>query len=78
MPGRPGRRASFTGSGGAIVGTYPDEATFQKLQAALAPIRCRVIRPLVIESNEFEIPNPKQISMIERAHTKRPIERFIH
>jgi len=40
-----GARASFTGSGGAIVGTYPDEAAFERLQAALEPLHCRVIRP---------------------------------
>ena len=40
-----GASASFSGSGGAIVGICPDDATFHRLQAALAPIHCRVIRP---------------------------------
>jgi glucuronokinase len=43
-----GVSASFSGSGGAIVGICPDDATFQQLQAALAPIHCRVIRPQVL------------------------------
>jgi glucuronokinase len=42
-----GATASFTGSGGAIVGTYPDEATFHRLRAALETLHCRVIRPRV-------------------------------
>jgi glucuronokinase len=57
-----GVSASFSGSGGAIVGICPDEATFRKLQAALAPIHCRVIRPLVIEgtNSKSQIPNKSQ------------------
>jgi glucuronokinase len=43
-----GATASFTGSGGAIVGTYPDEASLERLQAALEPLRCRVIRPRIV------------------------------
>lgn len=43
-----GATASFTGSGGAILGTCPDEETFQRLQSALEPIECRVIRPKVL------------------------------
>ena len=43
-----GATASFTGSGGAIVGTYPDEATFQRLRAALESLHCRVIRPRIL------------------------------
>jgi len=45
---RSGASAGFPGSGGAIVGTCPDEATFQRLRAELEPIRCRVIRPQVL------------------------------
>ena len=36
---RVGVSAKFSGSGGAIVGTYKDEATYQKLQAALEAAR---------------------------------------
>jgi glucuronokinase len=43
-----GVSASFSGSGGAIVGLCPDEATFHRLQAALAPIHCRVVRPQIV------------------------------
>jgi len=43
-----GVSASFTGSGGAILGICPDDATFHRLQEALAPIHCRVIRPQVL------------------------------
>ncbi len=39
-----GVSASFSGWGGAIVGICPDDATLRRLQAALAPIHCRVIR----------------------------------
>ncbi|NLS94534.1 MAG: GHMP kinase [Planctomycetaceae bacterium] len=39
-----GASAKFAGSGGAIIGTLPDEATFNRLTANLAPIGCRVIR----------------------------------
>lgn len=46
-----GATASFTGSGGAIVGTYPDQPTLERLQAALEPLRCRVIRPHVLPAD---------------------------
>ncbi len=39
-----GAAAKFAGSGGAIIGTYPDEATFDRLTANLAPIQCQVLR----------------------------------
>ncbi len=44
---RAGAPASFTGSGGAIIGTCPEEATFRRLQAELEPIRCKVVRPQI-------------------------------
>lgn len=40
-----GASAKFTGSGGAIVGTYRDEAMFRDLAAALAPEGIGVIKP---------------------------------
>jgi glucuronokinase len=46
---RAGATAKFAGSGGAIIGTYPDEATFQQLEAQLGAIGCRVIRPVIQE-----------------------------
>lgn len=42
-----GATAKFAGSGGAILGTCPDEATWQRLKSGLEPIHCRVIRPVV-------------------------------
>ena len=42
-----GATAKFVGSGGAIIGTYPDEATFRRLVTDLEPIRCAVIRPMI-------------------------------
>ncbi len=39
--------AKFSGSGGAIVGICPDEATFTRLQERLSEMRVNVIRPQV-------------------------------
>jgi glucuronokinase len=50
-----GATAHFSGSGGAIVGTYPDQETYARLEKALGEIGCRVIRPIVV-------PNPPQNS----------------
>ena len=47
---RAGATAKFAGSGGAIVGTFTDEATYQRLAADLGAIGCRVIRPVIEES----------------------------
>lgn len=43
-----GASAKFSGSGGAIVGTYTDEAMFERLEQALSPEGIRVIRPEVV------------------------------
>jgi glucuronokinase len=43
-----GASAKFTGSGGAIVGTYEDEAMFEKLKAALEPMQVMVIKPQIL------------------------------
>jgi glucuronokinase len=40
-----GASAKFAGSGGAIVGTYPDEAAYVRLEAGLREIGATVIRP---------------------------------
>ena len=40
-----GASAKFAGSGGAIVGTYEDEAMFELLSQALDDIKCVTIRP---------------------------------
>ena len=44
---RVGASAKFAGSGGAIVGTYTDEAMFTALRRVLAPIQCMVIKPII-------------------------------
>lgn len=40
-----GCSAKFAGSGGAIVGTFADDAQFARLSEALADIGCRTLRP---------------------------------
>ena len=42
-----GASAKFAGSGGAIVGTYEDEAQFTRISQALAEIGCRTIKPTI-------------------------------
>jgi len=48
-----GASAKFTGSGGAIVGTYEDEAMYQRLQAALVPQDVQVIKPLILSTGDI-------------------------
>jgi glucuronokinase len=43
-----GASAKFTGSGGAIVGTYDDDAMFEKLKATLEPLSVVVIKPQIL------------------------------
>lgn len=42
-----GASAKFCGSGGAIIGTYPDEATFARLKIAMQAIGCETIKPIM-------------------------------
>jgi glucuronokinase len=42
-----GASANFAGSGGAIVGTYPDEKTFVKLQESMKKIGCETVKPIL-------------------------------
>jgi glucuronokinase len=42
-----GASAKFAGSGGAIVGTYEDDAQFARLSKALADIGCQTIKPTI-------------------------------
>lgn len=44
-----GASAKFTGSGGAIVGTYENEAMFERLRDDLGAIRINVVRPTVVD-----------------------------
>jgi glucuronokinase len=43
-----GVSAKFSGSGGAIVGTYKDEATYRKLEAALDEIGVGIVKPEIL------------------------------
>jgi glucuronokinase len=43
-----GASAKFAGSGGAIVGTYEDDAQFTKLSTALESIGCQTIKPKIV------------------------------
>jgi glucuronokinase len=45
-----GASANFAGSGGAIVGTYDNDATFAALTRALEGAGCSVIKPLVVST----------------------------
>ena len=45
-----GASANFAGSGGAIIGTYEDEAMYEKLCSQMAAIGSRVIKPHIAES----------------------------
>lgn len=42
-----GASAKFAGSGGAIVGTYGDEAQYSALVTALSGIGCRTLKPVI-------------------------------
>ena len=48
LAGQCGARAHFAGSGGAIVGTYRDDAMLHELETSLGRIGCRVHRPIVL------------------------------
>jgi glucuronokinase len=43
-----GASAKFTGSGGAIVGTYEDDAMFHRLEKTLEPMGVAVIKPQIL------------------------------
>jgi glucuronokinase len=46
-----GASAKFSGSGGAIIGTYTDEEMFQKLSDVLAKINVKTIKPVIIKES---------------------------
>jgi glucuronokinase len=46
-----GATSNFAGSGGAIVGTYSDEATFQRVTEAMKTIGVEVIKPKIVPPN---------------------------
>ena len=43
-----GVTAKFAGSGGAIVGTYPDETAFEHLRTEMLKIGCSTVKPAVL------------------------------
>jgi glucuronokinase len=45
---RAGASAKFAGSGGAVIGTYRDEAMFEELRRAFGQVGCTVIKPVVV------------------------------
>lgn len=45
-----GASATFTGSGGAIAGTYEDEDMYQKLVWCLSEIGVKVFKPIILEN----------------------------
>ncbi len=47
-----GASAKFTGSGGAIVGTYDGEKMFQSLESELKSLGLEVIKPIITECDE--------------------------
>ncbi len=47
-----GASAKFTGSGGAIIGTYKDEHMFHRLKQTLAEYHIEVIKPQIADSDE--------------------------
>jgi glucuronokinase len=44
-----GASAKFTGSGGATIGTYTDEAMYEKLVKNMMAINASVIKPIITE-----------------------------
>ncbi|MCB1232740.1 MAG: GHMP kinase [Verrucomicrobiae bacterium] len=51
-----GATAKFTGSGGAIVGTYEDDAMFERLVTSLEPLGMKVIRPQIEPVEPTQVP----------------------
>lgn len=45
---RAGATSNFAGSGGAIVGTYPDDATYERLTQMMKPLGVIVIKPKIV------------------------------
>jgi len=43
-----GATSNFAGSGGAIVGTYEDEAMFGRLVEGMRPVGAAVIKPKIV------------------------------
>ena len=52
-----GASAKFAGSGGAIVGTYEDEAQYAELERRLTAIGCRTFRPTIATGDDTSDPS---------------------
>jgi len=50
-----GASAKFTGSGGAIIGTYEDEAMYSKLREKLKEFDIEVIKPEIVTSGDLAV-----------------------
>jgi len=48
-----GASAKFTGSGGAIIGTYEDEKMLAALTAKMEPMNVKIIKPIILPESEF-------------------------
>ncbi len=46
-----GSPAKFTGSGGAIIGIYQDDAMFDQLQAQMAKVEIQILKPTIVSTN---------------------------
>jgi glucuronokinase len=47
---RLGAHAKFAGSGGAAIGTYPDEETYRALEASYAEMDARIFKPILLHA----------------------------
>jgi glucuronokinase len=47
-----GASAKFTGSGGAIIGTYEDEIMYQELKIKLEQKNIKALRPIIVNTNK--------------------------
>ncbi|OQA83144.1 MAG: hypothetical protein BWY31_02939 [Lentisphaerae bacterium ADurb.Bin242] len=47
-----GASAKFTGSGGAVIGTYEDEKMFRKLVRTLREFQIEVIKPVIVKNQK--------------------------
>ena len=52
---RCGASAKFTGSGGAIIGTYQDEEMFNKMKQEFAKSSVELIKPRIVKMGEQDV-----------------------
>jgi glucuronokinase len=61
-----GATAKFTGSGGAIVGTYEDKAMYQKLEEKMTSLGLSLIRPQILPRQEGEDKTIDDLEMADK------------